>query len=162
MVLLHCTYCCRNNKEYIFPYCELQDSLDCFISTAPKFPENTPSFICVMFHAECLEEKVDTIVVFMKGNGPVSSINTQKIIGATYFDKHICEIVYDGFECLPNLVNEDILTLRMDDYKKYGYNKGIYDNPQYKEWLYATRHQHQKDSMTRSYRINRPNPLERY
>ena len=160
-IMFYCSSCCRNAKNNIFQYCDLQDSLECFISQAPEFPENTPSFFCVIFYADSLKERVDTIVNLVKGNAPFSSVNEQKVIGATCFYNHICEVVYDGFEHLPSIVNEDMLTLSTDDYKRYGFNKEIYDDPQYKEWLDAARLTSQRKSLNRIYRIKRPHLLER-
>ena len=141
--LFYCSSCCKKNRNCIFPYSELQDSLECFLSKAPKFPIDTPSFVCVIFHADSLEAKKDTVVVLMKGNGPFSPVNGQSVVGATCFDKHICEVVYDGFEHLPGIVNERILTLSTEDYIQYGY-KEVYDNPQYQDWLYTSGIKNQK------------------
>lgn len=156
----YCNSCRQNNRNCIFNYCELQDSLECFLSIAPKFPKNTPSFVCVIFHADSLETKEDTVVVLMKGNGPFSPINGQLVVGATCFDKHICEVVFDGFEHLPGIVNEKKLTLSTEDYIQYGY-KETCDTPQNQDWLYTSGIKRQRVLFTRVYRVKRPNNLER-
>jgi len=161
MILLYSNSCCRNNKRVFSPYCDLQDSLEYFISNAPNFPENTASFVCAIFHAYSFEETEDTIVVLMKGNGPFTPVNGQKVIGATYFDKSICEVVFDGFEHLPDIVNEGILTLKQDDYRQYGYDKMMFNNSKYIEWMNTSGIRNQKETLTRTYRLNRPNIIER-
>lgn len=152
--------CCRVDKRSILTYSELQDSLEYYVRNSQpiEFPEDVPTLYYVIFYDDMTLGE-DTIAIIMNGTYSYRHSQSYNVIGAGDVDGNICEILYHGFEHLPGIVNEDNLTLSLDDYGKYGYDEKIFDKPQYEDW-YFTSGVH-KRMERRFYRIHRPKPLER-
>lgn len=151
--------CCRVDRNSILSYADLQDSLKSFIKEAHpiEFPEETPTLYYVLFHN--IDTGNDTVAILMNGLVPFHLREGLKRIGAGEVDGYICEIIYDGFEHLPEIVNEENLTLNLDDYTKYGYDEELFDKPEYRHWYFSSGQYKQVER--RAYIINRPHHLER-
>lgn len=127
--------CHSGNDSALFCSEQLQSVVEQYIDEIGiiKNPEGKPTIILLDFLNTYPEYENDTLLILRPSlesysamseiwntsecdyeNGPFGMNGT--LIGASYIGSTICEIVYDGFHSLSNLVNEEAFPLRPEDY----------------------------------------------